>query len=108
MGLWAIAALFCFGGFALIERKYYGQGFLTVGTFYALVSIFARFGKSLCSLFDMIVGLQSAGVKLQFLEELLNLDTNMVKRHKQLEEQQSYHNERKISLQNVSFQYGGK
>merc|ERR1719191_1394319 len=46
MGQSAIAALVFFGGFALIERKHYGQGFLTVGTFYALLSIFSRFVKS--------------------------------------------------------------
>ena len=46
----------------MIEKRHYGQGFMTVGTFFALLNIYTKFAKTLTLLFSAILKLDQAVV----------------------------------------------
>eukprot|EP00746_Dinoflagellata_sp_MGD_P026368 gnl/MRDRNA2_/MRDRNA2_162138_c0_seq1.p1 gnl/MRDRNA2_/MRDRNA2_162138_c0~~gnl/MRDRNA2_/MRDRNA2_162138_c0_seq1.p1 ORF type:complete len:661 (+),score=66.60 gnl/MRDRNA2_/MRDRNA2_162138_c0_seq1:51-1985(+) len=63
-----------FGTFALIERKRYGQGFLTIGSFFAILKIYAKIGQTMSNMLSCYSRMQNAAVSLKNIANVLNAD----------------------------------
>jgi len=65
-------AFVLFGAYALMEREHYGQGTMTVGTFYAILKIYEKTGKAIRSMVQSLERIQGAAVSLKYVSQILN------------------------------------
>lgn len=89
--------LITFGGFILIERQYYGQGHITVGSYFALIKVFTSFGIAVKKLVQAVNFASLASATFGCIAKLLNIEEKQVTEHRQ--------DTSSIKLECVSFHY---
>eukprot|EP00931_Biecheleriopsis_adriatica_P016400 TRINITY_DN12098_c0_g1_i1.p1 TRINITY_DN12098_c0_g1~~TRINITY_DN12098_c0_g1_i1.p1 ORF type:complete len:365 (+),score=45.57 TRINITY_DN12098_c0_g1_i1:96-1097(+) len=93
-----------FGGWALLEKEFYGQGeIMLTGTYFTLINIYRQFGTTLADLVTELTEVQQAAVYLIMMAELLNLETGARQRCNVEANNAEYSST--LMLSNVDFSY---